>query len=323
MLSSVADDWCEGHASVCKLPRLQCAACLFLRERAERGRQWLFRGAGGFGCSACARAGVNSEWAGAKISTALGLRKQSLDRHEQSKAHVAACSHQDIVRGCVVPPLSLFEQVWLSLQGGVFSCAAIAERCGISRLKALNIKKCFRRACLDGTKKFLASDGLSLALHQDASQSWLCVRYTGCSNKLQKRAGLLGFVDLKRWADGWAENLKDATLQAVAQACSTTGNAADADVQLMARVLNAVEIYNADGAADEQLAGRMLKGQKLDDLIYSPALMPNLKVVHKDKTHAARRLATRGWAADAYLSKARQYRTKKKRHQQQSAAKQQ
>ena len=53
--------------------------------------------------------------------------------------------------------------------------------------------------------------------------------------------------------------------------------------------------------ADEQLAGSLLRGQSLDGLNYCKALLPNVKVLHRDKTHAARRLCSRGWKADAYL----------------------
>jgi hypothetical protein len=54
---------------------------------------------------------------------------------------------------------------------------------------------------------------------QDASKHWLCVRFSGCNGQLQRMSGLLGFVSLKNWADGWAKNLKEATLNAVVTAC--------------------------------------------------------------------------------------------------------
>ena len=197
-----------------------------------------------------------------------------------------------------------------------FSCRAIAERCNASRTKVLKIKKCFGRACVNETKAFFRSEGLVLSLHQDASQCWLCVRYTGCNNQLEKKSGLISFINLKAWIDGFAEHLKDATLHAILQVCSGSGSE-ETDIDLAARVLKAVEVYNADAARDEQLTGEILRGQSLGGVIYNPAMLPALKVVHKDKAHAynpamlpalkvfhkdkahaARRLTSRGWEAD-------------------------
>ncbi len=107
-------------------------------------------------------------------------------------------------------------------------------------------------------------------------------------------------MDLRGWQDHWAENLKDATEQAVINACSDGRGQPDAAV--VANVLKSFEVYNADAAADEQLAGSLLRGQSYNGLNYCKALLPNIKVLHRDKTHAARRLCSRGWKADAYLS---------------------
>ena len=62
-----------------------------------------------------------------------------------------------------------------------------------------------------------------------------------------------------------------------------------------------MEIYNADAAGDEQLAGRMLRSQSLDDVTYQQGFMPNIKIIHRDKTHACRRLTQRGLNAGPFL----------------------
>lgn len=46
---------------------------------------------------------------------------------------------------------------------------------------------------------------------------------------------------------------------------------------------------------------RSQEGMQLGDLEYVRSMMPNMHVVHRDKAHAARRLSSRGWSADAYL----------------------
>ena len=148
----------------------------------------------------------------------------------------------------------------------------------------------------------MLSDGATLTLHQDASSHWLCVRFTGCNDKLERVSGLLGFVDLKRWSDGFSENLKEATATAIMGACAGFVGGDTVNIRLAAKVLKSIEIYNADAAGDEQLSGKMLRGQALEDITYQESYLPNVKVIHRDKTHAARRLTSRGWKADAYLN---------------------
>ena len=110
---------------------------------------------------------------------------------------------------------------------------------------------------------------------------------------------MLYFVDMRRWKDAWAEHVKDATLEAIAHACRLDNN--EIDYALVEKVLRSIEIYNADAAKDEQYAGRLLQGKKLDDVSYTRAWMPSLVMLHRDKPHAARRLTQRGWNADPFL----------------------
>ena len=292
------------HPLTCQIPTRDCAHCLFLYERSEGHRTWLFHGSNGFGCRYCRRSKVINDWGLGRVTAASSFRKQSLDRHEASKLHTAAARRDGIIDSTLVPPKLIFENVLEALISGIYSCRAIAERCNASRTKVLNIKKCFGRACVNETKAFFRSEGLVLSLHQDASQCWLCVRYTGCNNQLEKKSGLISFINLKAWIDGFAEHLKDATLHAILQVCSGSGSE-ETDIDLAARVCKAVEVYNADAARDEQLTGEILRGQSLGGVIYNPAMLPALKVVHKDKAHAARRLTSRGWKADPFLEKVR------------------
>ena len=40
---------------------------------------------------------------------------------------------------------------------------------------------------------------------------------------------------------------------------------------------------------------------KFNELEYVKGYLPNVKVIHRDKAHAARRITSRGWVADRYL----------------------
>ena len=61
-------------------------------------------------------------------------------------------------------------------------------------------------------------------------------------------------------------------------------------------------MFTADGAENEQLAGRTLKRRRMGDNELDALAFPNQKLVLKDKGHAARRLTKRGWGRDDVLA---------------------
>ncbi|CAK0813414.1 unnamed protein product, partial [Prorocentrum cordatum] len=71
------------------------------------------------------------------------------------------------------------------------------------------------------------------------------------------------------------------------------------DVDLYHKVMASIEAYTSDAAADEIRAGFMLAGQTVR--ADAAKVMPNLRIVTRDKPHATRRLASRGWKADPFL----------------------
>ena len=62
-----------------------------------------------------------------------------------------------------------------------------------------------------------------------------------------------------------------------------------------------VEVFVADGAADEQLAGRMLHKSSARATLGNT--LPNLRLVVRGKPHIARRLLQRTLPKDPYISK--------------------
>jgi hypothetical protein len=67
------------------------------------------------------------------------------------------------------------------------------------------------------------------------------------------------------------------------------------------------EVFVADGAADEQMAGQMLRPTLSDDDDANHRRwiqpLPNLKLVVMDRAHASRRILQRTWDKDDYLNK--------------------
>ena len=62
-----------------------------------------------------------------------------------------------------------------------------------------------------------------------------------------------------------------------------------ADNDLFEHLRSIVEVVDADAAADEQRAIRILQGTAQSMAITQRAFFPNLKVVLRDRTHAATR----------------------------------
>ena len=91
------------------------------------------------------------------------------------------------------------------------------------------------------------------------------------------------------------------------------------DKALLAHLFEITEVFNADAAADEQLAGQILESGNNRFLEACPGtcpalleamdvnmatfsqVFPNLKVINKDKPHAARRIVSRTWKCDRVL----------------------
>ena len=132
-------DFAVEHVRTCKLPKQRCPECLFLTERLERKRSWLFRGAHGYGCRICRRAKLTTLWAIGHAKCVTMLKKQSLDRHQACTSHLAALA-DDATDGCLCPTTELFERVWGAMAEGLFAGKAIARRCGIGKAKVLKIK---------------------------------------------------------------------------------------------------------------------------------------------------------------------------------------
>lgn len=116
-------------------------------------------------------------------------------------------------------------------------------------------------------------------------------------------SGLLGIVDVSKHFTSSAQNLATATAHIVERACSSFDRGWGQTVHhdLVAHVMAHVEVFTADAAADEQLCGRILKGRRLGDALVELPTFPSLKLVVKDKSHAARRLSSRGWKCDPFL----------------------
>ena len=79
-----------------------------------------------------------------------------------------------------------------------------------------------------------------------------------------------------------------------------TRKAATIDSTTLQRILDHVEMFSADGAANEQVAGRLLH-PLVQRASRQAAKLKNLKMVLRDKAHACRRLLSRTVVVDPEL----------------------
>ena len=152
---------------------------------------------------------------------------------------------------------------------------------------------CLAEALRDADRAALRKSSV-VTLHQDAStkDSMLLVRFSAVGAPLEIRRGILG---VKRGFGTTAADVRDALLQVLQNACTprlgcprrnrslaaasaSSSAVADVDQELLSHVLLRIEMFDADAAADEQRAGRLLRQH-----------CPNMKVIQRDRTHAATR----------------------------------
>ena len=228
--------------------------------------------------------------------------------HQKTVQHKQALLAKNVIGGKVVPSKEMFRKVLDKLRSGDFSARALAKLYGWSKEESVKLKWCLGEACRRKTAAFLRSPGVVLTVNQDARSHWLCVRFTGCNDALQKRQGLVAFIDMRHWLSSTSENIVAATTRAFF-ICLKKLNFAEkilkdptpSELEIVMAALCGTEVFGADAASNEYLAGHILKGRKLDDIKLETPMMPNLIFVHKDKAHASRRLTSRGWGADPYL----------------------
>ena len=103
----------------------------------------------------------------------------------------------------------------------------------------------------------------SLTFHSDSSKNRLLLLCEMCGDDLVPGHGLLGTADLED--DCSAAGLMTAMLRILKDLFTPLIGAprcvaeTTTDVQSLAHVASIVDVFNADAAADEQLAGRMLQ----------------------------------------------------------------
>ena len=224
------------------------------------------------------------------------LKASTMIRHANSKAHRAAVSTvfcQGEVPGA--PSETMFRAILDDRVAGKPYRQACQEA---AAAKSARMTWCLGEALREDERRFFRSV-VTVAIHQDAQGPKLCVVYSAAS-KTETRTGILGMA---QHFGTDSKEIKAATLQIMKEACTRRlrpprGAVCEStvDFELFSRLKTRVELFDTDGASDEQKTGRLLAGHD------GPCGdFPNIKVQLQDKTHAATRLTLKPWLADPFL----------------------
>lgn len=133
----------------------------------------------------------------------------------------------------------------------------------------------------------------AISLFRDERNGRIAVRFRAVGSDLQEYGATLG---QERDAGTGANNLTLATQHIMTR---TVVGKAFVKTALLKHLKRTVVGLAVDSAADEVLSGEMMKSSSLASM--PQTLTCNLRFVMRDKAHAARRILSRPWAADAFL----------------------
>jgi len=256
-------------------------------------------------------------WACCGVTKYSSLQRAALEKHERSDAHTTASKHGDSTQALLrTPSQEDFQELAKHL-----SKASVGET-GLDQVgghkKCRKMIWCLAEAHRAFKRKLWVSkqgaDGqpaiVSTTLFQDARKGKLTVRFSGASSSLQRLEGHLGTVDLTSEFSADAVGLMQATMFVVSSFCvpnfvppycDNPGRLPESKLNetLERNLVESIETFVSDAAADEIRAGHMLAGQTTSST-YRPGFK-NLKLVVRDRPHATRRNLSRGWKADPVL----------------------
>jgi hypothetical protein len=234
---------------------------------------------------------VKLAWAAFGIRGAH-MNTQTIHRHMMTKHHLAAMMQITGGRGqspIGSPPLADFLVVLHDSRQGLAHASnkTVGHRHKISRMRW-----CLAEAIKDIERSHI-KHSIAVALHQDAREQLFLVRYAAVTKDMHVMRGVLGIA---RNFGTTSDDICKAIVDICKQFCTPRLSPPHVDKHnlmanndLFEHLRLIVEVVDADAAADEQRAIRILQGTAKSMAITQRAFFPNLKVVLRDRTHAATR----------------------------------
>ena len=203
-------------------------------------------------------------------------------RHQASVSHRALEQHSCSASLTYFAPSQLdFKAVLAALRKGENHTVDFSGTRFAKMLKSLANAK---RLCIQA----LALSAISFSIAQDVRQGQLVISFSASDVTLVKYTGVLGQVHLTQGFGLSAQGILEGTIWVLHQVCMNGND--EINQQALSALLAKVELFGADGASDEQLAGQLLGG-----------LFPNMLHRVRDKAHGTQRIISRCWQADPQL----------------------
>ena len=286
-LGGLADD---AHRGQCRLQH--CPRCTWVKNKVawrQKTGDWLCdkvdlsKGTWGIGCALCASAAslpemrnmkllqwgklafVNFEVAGTLASP---LKVHRFIQHQRCPGHKAAVAflqagHLDETQHDALPSEENWRKVYHATLSGNPTSVAGVYGVGCGR-KVRRMQWCLAEAKRTCAREALRRS-LCIAIAQDKRNTRFLLRFRCVDEHLNVHEGVMCLAhDVNSVDCAGADGLRRATLRGIEHICTptkapgTAGPAPAVDQQLFNTVVVKVESFAADGAADEQLAGREL-----------------------------------------------------------------
>ena len=261
--------------------------------RGETRSQW------GAGCRICRAAFGErppSTWASLGVR-GKALKTSSIKRHMASRHHRTAL---DKVLGSEVesrtsPSLDEFMKVLVDRRKGRphGSTSEVADR-----EKICKMTWCLAEAAKDIERAHVRQSTV-VACHQDARDQLFLIRYSAVSKDLKVMRGVLGIAknfgttsdDICKATIGILEDFCTPRLSPPKPPSGFRPSSSSVDDGLLQHLRSKIELFDADAATDEQRAGNILHGKSKSEAMgnHASPFLPNLKLVLRDRTHAATR----------------------------------
>ena len=216
--------------------------------------------------------------------------------------HAAANSKAGSCLPGAAPAVVDFANAWKRL--------ALRESDQPGRRKLRTLEWCLFEAIRDREHDFLQA-ARCMSIATDERNGRLLVKYAASNDNLDVQYGCLALL---RDAGSNAHDIAAAVHRAVSSFCTRRAihpalntpraqlnHCGQCNASLQKHILDRIEMFTADGAANEQLAAKMLHPASLRSSLCQK--LPNLRMILRDRAHATRRLTERTFQADSKLDR--------------------
>ena len=250
------------------------------------------------GCTVC----QSGKFSRCEISNSFGVVTGNLLKHQETFSHrkavARALGRPDVHHPSMAPGVDVFRKALAEKLKGTATKHGV-EGVG-ARHKMAKLLFCLKEARLKQERAFIRK-ATSVAIHQDVAGKRLLIKYCAATPGLDYKSGVIGACHVLEHGRG-ALGVARATKHIIQRFCTPFNgiNLADVppvkqnrvklaeclDEELEKHMRHHIEMYDTDGAADEMLAGRLLKNGVSAGLQH---YFPRVLVFKRDSTHAVKR----------------------------------